>query len=169
MFYNSVYCIRDTTFLYFYCNNAFQDISVLKWSMQMVISFNKEYKDLICYLCVFQGTIEEKIYQRQISKQGLSGAVIDAKDKSDVQFSKEDLKVDKDKFLLLENKLTRVQPKDIWVFPTGPHHFLARLHFSAEELLLYPGVRSASASTFKMLGQMLKSWNFNLSVFFVAF
>ena len=28
---------------------------------------------------------------------------------------------------------------------------------------------SASESTYKMLGQMLKSWNFSLSVFFVAF
>ena len=52
--------------------------------------------------------------------------------------------------------------------------FLARLHFSAEELLLYPprqrrASASASASTYKMLGQMLKSWNFSLSDFFVAF
>lgn len=39
-----------------------------------------------------QGSIEEKVYQRQISKQGLSGAVIDFKN-SDIQFSQEDLKV----------------------------------------------------------------------------
>nr|KAG5702755.1 hypothetical protein BaRGS_003629 [Batillaria attramentaria] len=38
-----------------------------------------------------QGSIEEKVYQRQISKQGLSGAVIDFK-ASDIQFSQEDLK-----------------------------------------------------------------------------
>ena len=49
---------------------------------------------------------------------------------------------------------------------------LARLHFSAEELLLLlyaPASASASASACKMLGQMLKSWNLGLSVFFLAF
>ena len=48
-------------------------------------------------------------------------------------------------------------------------HFLARLHFSAEELLLYPRrrcQRPRQASTCKMLGQMLKSGNWSLSVFF---
>ena len=43
--------------------------------------------------------------------------------------------------------------------------FLARLHFSAEELLLHQTLASAC----KMLGQMLKSWNFSLSVFFLHF
>ena len=39
------------------------------------------------------GTIEEKIYQRQISKQGLSGAVVDLSKTSDhIQFSVEELK-----------------------------------------------------------------------------
>ena len=32
-----------------------------------------------------------------------------------------------------------------------------------------PASASASASTCKMLGQMLKSWNLSLSVFFLAF
>ena len=32
-----------------------------------------------------------------------------------------------------------------------------------------PASASASASICKMLGQMLKSWNFSLSVFFLAF
>ena len=45
------------------------------------------------YVSMLQGTIEEKIYQRQISKQGLSGAVMDSKRKCDVQFSLDDLKV----------------------------------------------------------------------------
>ena len=45
---------------------------------------------------------------------------------------------------------------------------LARLHFSAEELLLYPQ-RQRPCSHAKMLGQMFKSWNFSLSLFFVAF
>lgn len=40
-----------------------------------------------------QGTIEEKIYQRQITKQGLSGTVADASASSKVEFSREDLKV----------------------------------------------------------------------------
>ena len=43
--------------------------------------------------------------------------------------------------------------------------FLARLHFSAERAIAIRSA-SASASTCKMLGQMLKSWNFSLSVFF---
>lgn len=39
------------------------------------------------------GTIEEKIYQRQISKQGLSGAVVDLTRSSEhIQFSVEELK-----------------------------------------------------------------------------
>lgn len=40
-----------------------------------------------------QGTIEEKVYQRQVSKQGLSGAVVDAKASMPAQFSREELKV----------------------------------------------------------------------------
>lgn len=47
------------------------------------------------------GTIEEKIYQRQISKQGLSGAVVDLATSSEhIQFSVEELK---DLFTLHEN------------------------------------------------------------------
>lgn len=39
------------------------------------------------------GTIEEKIYQRQISKQGLSGAVVDlTKTSEHIQFSAEELR-----------------------------------------------------------------------------
>ncbi|XP_052818560.1 DNA repair and recombination protein RAD54B-like isoform X1 [Mya arenaria] len=46
------------------------------------------------YRLLTTGSIEEKVYQRQISKQGLSGAVMDARDKgkSDVQFSLKDLR-----------------------------------------------------------------------------
>lgn len=40
-----------------------------------------------------QGTIEEKIYQRQTAKQGLSGTVADAKESLKIEFSREDLKV----------------------------------------------------------------------------
>lgn len=50
--------------------------------------------------CVFQGSIEEKVYQRQISKQGLSGAVMDLRERNDVQFSREDLKVQRCKVSL---------------------------------------------------------------------
>ena len=44
------------------------------------------YRLLLC------GTIEEKIYQRQIIKQGLSGTVVDAITSDKTAFSKEDLK-----------------------------------------------------------------------------
>uniref|UniRef100_A0A8C5K8K0 DNA repair and recombination protein RAD54B n=1 Tax=Jaculus jaculus TaxID=51337 RepID=A0A8C5K8K0_JACJA len=45
------------------------------------------------YRLLTTGTIEEKIYQRQISKQGLSGAVVDlAKSSEHIQFSVEELK-----------------------------------------------------------------------------
>ena len=40
-----------------------------------------------------QGTIEEKIYQRQTAKQGLSGTVADAKESVKIEFSREELKV----------------------------------------------------------------------------
>lgn len=45
------------------------------------------------YRLLTTGTIEEKIYQRQISKQGLSGTVVDlTKTSEHIQFSVEDLK-----------------------------------------------------------------------------
>ncbi|VDI75014.1 DNA repair and recombination protein RAD54B [Mytilus galloprovincialis] len=49
-------------------------------------------KKVYIYRLLSTGTIEEKIYQRQISKQSLSGAVMDSKSKNDVQFSLDDLK-----------------------------------------------------------------------------
>lgn len=53
------------------------------------------------YRLLTTGTIEEKIYQRQISKQGLSGAVVDLATSSEhIQFSVEELK---DLFTLHEN------------------------------------------------------------------
>ncbi|XP_037659265.1 DNA repair and recombination protein RAD54B isoform X2 [Choloepus didactylus] len=53
------------------------------------------------YRLLTTGTIEEKIYQRQISKQGLSGAVVDlTKTSEHIQFSVEELK---DLFTLHEN------------------------------------------------------------------
>lgn len=43
--------------------------------------------------CTIQGTIEEKIYQRQTAKQGLSGTVADAKEYVKIEFSREELRV----------------------------------------------------------------------------
>lgn len=43
--------------------------------------------------CAIQGTIEEKIYQRQTAKQGLSGTVADAKESVKIEFSREELRV----------------------------------------------------------------------------
>lgn len=39
------------------------------------------------------GTIEEKIFQRQILKQGLSGAIVDSRDSKQGHFTREELKV----------------------------------------------------------------------------
>ena len=50
-------------------------------------------KKVHIYRLLTTGTIEEKVYQRQICKQGLSGSVIDAREKKEVQFSLEDLRV----------------------------------------------------------------------------
>lgn len=45
------------------------------------------------YCFIEQGSIEEKIYQRQIIKQGLSGAVVDSLSTEKTEFSSKDLKV----------------------------------------------------------------------------
>ena len=50
-------------------------------------------KKVHIYRLLTTGTIEEKVYQRQICKQGLSGSVIDAREKKESQFSLEDLRV----------------------------------------------------------------------------
>ena len=39
------------------------------------------------------GTIEEKMFQRQILKQSLSGAVVDARDNARAHFTREELRV----------------------------------------------------------------------------
>ncbi|XP_027053891.1 DNA repair and recombination protein RAD54B-like [Pocillopora damicornis] len=54
------------------------------------------------YRLLTTGTIEEKIYQRQTAKQGLSGTVADAKESVKIEFSREELK---DLFTLHENTL----------------------------------------------------------------
>ena len=50
-------------------------------------------KKVHIYRLLTTGTIEEKVYQRQICKQGLSGSIIDVREKKEVQFSLEDLRV----------------------------------------------------------------------------
>ncbi|XP_061175065.1 DNA repair and recombination protein RAD54B-like [Saccostrea echinata] len=60
-------------------------------------------RQIYIYRLLTTGTIEEKIYQRQISKQGLSGAVMDLKNKREAQFSLQELK---DLFSLNENTLS---------------------------------------------------------------
>jgi SNF2 family DNA or RNA helicase len=50
--------------------------------------------ELIRFVSSEKGTIEEKIFQRQVMKQGISGAVVDDKfQDSSAEFSAEDLKV----------------------------------------------------------------------------
>ena len=51
------------------------------------------YLDEIKHPLLLQGTIEEKIYQRQTAKQGLSGTVADARETVKVEFSRDELKV----------------------------------------------------------------------------
>ena len=46
-----------------------------------------------CLFYVEQGTIEEKIYQRQVTKLALGDSVVDAVKESQIKFSPEDLKV----------------------------------------------------------------------------
>ncbi|KAJ7372135.1 DNA repair and recombination protein rad54b [Desmophyllum pertusum] len=48
------------------------------------------------YRLLTTGTIEEKIYQRQTAKQGLSGTVADAKESVKIEFSRDELKVESD-------------------------------------------------------------------------
>ncbi|XP_062589715.1 DNA repair and recombination protein RAD54B-like [Saccostrea cucullata] len=60
-------------------------------------------RQIYIYRLLTTGTIEEKIYQRQISKQGLSGAVMDLKNKREAQFSLQELR---DLFSLNENTLS---------------------------------------------------------------
>lgn len=49
-------------------------------------------KKVHLYRLLTTGSIEEKIYQRQINKQSLSGSVIEARDKGKVKFSLEELR-----------------------------------------------------------------------------
>ncbi|XP_020903423.1 DNA repair and recombination protein RAD54B, partial [Exaiptasia diaphana] len=49
-------------------------------------------KKVYIYRLLTTGTIEEKIYQRQTTKQSLSGAVADAKKESKVEFTVEDIR-----------------------------------------------------------------------------
>ncbi|XP_036364991.1 DNA repair and recombination protein RAD54B isoform X3 [Octopus sinensis] len=70
------------------------------------------------YRLLTTGTIEEKIYQRQINKQSLSGAVIECREKGKVKFSLEELR---DLFTL--NEQTQCDTHDLLKCPcrTGGH------------------------------------------------
>lgn len=46
----------------------------------------------LIYRLLTCGTIEEKIFQRQLSKAGLSGAVVDPQKQSSIKLSNEELK-----------------------------------------------------------------------------
>ena len=60
---------------------------------RMLTTHSCSYLDEIKHPLLLQGTIEEKIYQRQTAKQGLSGTVADAKETVKVEFSRDELKV----------------------------------------------------------------------------
>ena len=49
-------------------------------------------RQVYIYRLLTTGTIEEKMYQRQISKQGLSGVVVDAKTNGKMHFSPDELR-----------------------------------------------------------------------------
>ena len=53
----------------------------------------RSYPDYSSYYVSLQGTIEEKIYQRQINKQSLGNSIVDSVNKQNVKFSKDELKV----------------------------------------------------------------------------
>ncbi|KAB7501916.1 DNA repair and recombination protein RAD54B [Armadillidium nasatum] len=50
-------------------------------------------KSVYIYRLILAGSIEEKMFQRQVCKQGISGSVVDARSSVKVQFSLEDLKI----------------------------------------------------------------------------
>ncbi|XP_063869839.1 DNA repair and recombination protein RAD54B-like isoform X1 [Scylla paramamosain] len=51
-----------------------------------------QHRKVHIYRLLVTGTLDEKMYQRQVRKQGLSGAVVDARDSERVHFSTEELK-----------------------------------------------------------------------------
>lgn len=60
---------------------------------EIMLNFKLDKTPQTPYVWMTQGTIEEKIYQRQTAKQGLSGTVADAKETVKIEFSREELKV----------------------------------------------------------------------------
>lgn len=58
------------------------------------------------------GSLDEKMYQRQVRKQGLSGAVVDARDSERVHFSTKELKVGSFINLMQKKILFSVQEND---------------------------------------------------------
>ena len=72
------------------CSRFASGIYILLWAP---VYWNCSYLDEIKHPLLLQGTIEEKIYQRQTAKQGLSGTVADSKETVKVEFSRDELKV----------------------------------------------------------------------------
>ena len=52
--------------------------------------------------------------------------------------------------------------------PARGQFTVSRLLLAQKSYCYTPGVRLSASASCKMLGQMLKSWNFSLSVFFLA-
>lgn len=72
------------------------------YNLQVIVT-NFSYITTVTVILMFShntrllvaGTLDEKMYQRQVRKQGLSGAVVDARNSERVHFSTEELKVRK--------------------------------------------------------------------------
>ncbi|CAC5403019.1 RAD54B [Mytilus coruscus] len=101
-------------------------------------------KKVYIYRLLSTGTIEEKIYQRQISKQSLSGAVMDSKNKKDVQFSLDDLK---DLFSLNDRTDLREEPQVIrsCQLGVGVKHTKQSKNLGMDELMDWKHVKHSSS------------------------
>ena len=80
---------------------------------------------------LLQGTIEEKIYQRQTAKQGLSGTVADAKETVKVEFSRDELKVSIQSDRLFLTLCVVCQDKILmrFVVRATEHYLVSEWHF----------------------------------------
>ncbi|XP_059139437.1 DNA repair and recombination protein RAD54B-like [Physella acuta] len=109
------------------------------------------------YRLLTTGTIEEKIYQRQITKQGLSGAVMDNEKMTSVQFSPEDLK---DLFSLDETTECYTHSKLGCLCHGDPTHVKEiQLEKSAEERQCQLGQTNKQNQTSNLSMAELYHWN----------
>ena len=81
------------------CVKSIDDVNIFYISPEIEIIIDSLTTVLLLFYMIFtlffdcaKGTIEEKVYQRQISKQRISGTVMDQKT-SDATFTQQDLKV----------------------------------------------------------------------------